>query len=204
MSLKPGSEEHRRLYAAFAKSAYGHQTQIPEGYMIDPEFSNRNRQVWINPQTRHAVLAHRGTIPGMNSRGVADLSTDAALAAGLEWATPRFNNAVKYGKKVKDKYGKDFKYTATGHSLGGSQALYLQKRLGMEAVTFSAHTPTRRVPDEALASILGFPRNTKGLTNYTTAYDPIGLGTLASYYPARNTFVVPQTSKGAHDLDNFL
>lgn len=202
---EPGTEQHRKFYATMAALAYGDPLQAPEGYYVDPSLSNRNRQVYVNPQTRHAVMAFRGTQPGMNSQGIADLSTDAALAFGTEWATPRFRNAVYWARKMKETYGNDFNYTTTGHSLGGSQSHFVQKRLGIPSVAFSAHTPTRRVPNEALGSILGFPKNHKGMVNYTTPYDPIGLGSLAAYFTSKNTHVVPQTvANDPHSLRNFL
>ena len=193
-------------FATFAGLAYNPKGAIPEGYVRDDSLSNRNRQVYVHHGTKEVVMAYRGTQPNIfqnASRAIADLTTDAVLAVGQESMTPRFKNALKYAKQTQAKYGGDYKYVATGHSLGSSQATYVANKLGIEAVGFSGHTPTNRIAAEFLANTLGSGRR-RNVFNYTTAKDPVAIGTTIATGTTGKTWVVPQTQKDPHALANYL
>lgn len=196
MAAAPGTEGHRRHFAAFAAAAYDRTREVPSGFVMDTELSNRNRAVWYNPESRQVVFAERGTQLTKKS-GAADLGTDALLALDVAQYGSRFRNSLRTAKKVRDKYlGYDF--TATGHSLGGSAAQYVHNRLGVNAVTYSAHLPTNQIGQEALKTALGKQRQ-RNAYNYTTLTDPIGVGMAI----AGKSYVIEQTDKSPHALANF-
>lgn len=208
-SHKPGSDEHRRFYAQFANAAYNSEAPVPEGYSRDAELSDKTHSVFVNSKDKHVVLAHRGTVPNWNREGLAELATDAFLAKGRQLLTPRFRKAVAFAKTAQAKYGKDHAFTATGHSLGASQAAYLNDKLGIPAVTYSSHTPMSEITREITKSL--FKRITRGkkggretLSNYTTLADPIALNTTISQYPRGNTYIVKTKTRNPHSLQNFL
>lgn len=203
MLLKPGSIEHRIHFARFVNSSYNKTNDIPEGYLFDPELSNRNRQFYVNPETKHVVMSMPGTRLNLDRQGLQDLGIDLMLAYGMEKVTPRFRNAKKWAKKAQAKYGSEFKYTATGHSMSGSIANYLTDQLGWESVSYSAHTPTNRIANEMLWMTSGV-KAPKNSYNYSTLADPIALGTIAARYHTGNMFIVPQKTKDPHSLKNYL
>jgi hypothetical protein len=197
----PGSDPHRRFYARFAKAAYGNSSDVPEGYYADAELSNRNRVVYVDAESKRAVIAFRGTQP-TSAEKWNDFGTDVGVALGIESVTPRFRQALRTGKQARAKYP-DYEITATGHSLGASQALYLNKRMGIPAVSFSEHVPFRGVSSEITSGILEHalgPSRVKRVTRYTTALDPIAATTNIS----TRHHVVPQSQKDPHSIDNFI
>lgn len=199
MAYRPGSREHMQHYAAFASAAYQRSSEqrqqiVPPGFVLDTEISNRNRAVFYNPDTFQVIMAERGTQP-KGKTALADLSTDAALAFGWGDVTTRFRNSLKTAKAIQQQYpGWDF--TVTGHSLGGSIAKYVHDQLDLQAVTFSAHTPTRDIIKEALMNTASASRD---LHQYTVAYDPVGAGTFLT----GGAYAVKQTSGSSHALTNF-
>ena len=200
MSLKPGSPEHRQFYAAFAKASYlkPHEQELPAGFQRDSELSNRNRQIFYNPESKHVVMSERGTVLNEKQFKNSDLGNDALLALNLHHFSSRFKNSTATAKKTKKKYN-DYDFTVTGHSAGGSAAQYVNRRLGVTAVTYSAHMPTSTIAQEALRTIIKDPKKLNA-HNYSTIADPIGIGMVLS----GRSYVVKQTDKNAHSLNNFL
>jgi hypothetical protein len=86
------------------------------GMKKDHSLSQKKDKVYVD-QKGKAHVVYKGTDP----KDIRDLATDAALAIGLGRFTPRFRNAKRLAKKVKDKYGSE-NSAAYGHSLGGSLA----------------------------------------------------------------------------------
>jgi hypothetical protein len=86
------------------------------GMVKDHALSQKKDKVYVDKNGK-AHVVYKGTDP----TDIRDLATDAALAIGLGRFTPRFRNAKRLAKKVKDKYGSE-KTAAYGHSLGGSLA----------------------------------------------------------------------------------
>jgi hypothetical protein len=85
------------------------------GYIRDNELSSGDHQAYYNPQTKKLLFNVTGT------HDVADVVTDAYLAAGGLKNTTRYKEADKMLKKAKDKYHVT-SADVTGHSLGGSIA----------------------------------------------------------------------------------
>ena len=97
--------------------------EIPEetinGWILDKELSNENAKVYYRPETKEAVVTHRGT------QGVTDWGNNVAYAFGVYGMTDRF----KEGKDVQDKATK--KYGSKNIStLGHSQGAILARSLG--------------------------------------------------------------------------
>jgi len=206
--MEPGSEEHRKFHAWFAQAAYGskYHENIPEGYVFVPEHSNRNRVLFKNYTDKKLVYAFRGTDLYDNKTKWADLGTDAALALGLGKLTDRFKNGVTNTKRVLKAYP-DYALTVTGHSLGGSTAAHVHKKLkGTNFVGYSTHVPTSQIQHEltqqVVDKVLETPKRNGSTIYYTTATDPIGIGAKLAY--AKHTHIVPQTTKSVHSLKNFI
>jgi hypothetical protein len=196
MALKPGSTEHRTLYATMAKAAYENSEKraimAQSGYIMDTNRTNRNRLVYVNPTTKDVVVSFRGTnLKSENKYG--DLGADLLYALNLRELSSRFCNAERAAKEIESAYP-GYTYTSTGHSLGAGQALYVnKKRSGWKAVTYSAHTPYSTVTREAL-------HNQKDVTNYVVPIDPIANST----WMTGQAVSVKQTQKDPHSIDNFI
>jgi putative lipase involved disintegration of autophagic bodies len=190
------------FHASFAARAYGQDdVAIPDGYEEDLELSNRNRKVFVNSGKRHVILSERGTsLHGDKKAAVEDVANDLALALGVEQFGSRFRTARRHAKHTMNKYGTDFKYTAVGHSLGGSVSISLSNKLkNVNSVAFSPHTPASRVKQEALQTLLDPVKGRKNVS-YTTALDPIAL----THNLTGKAHIVKQKEKNAHSLRNFL
>jgi hypothetical protein len=189
--IKRGTPEYRDFYARFAKAAYGgHDHLVPQGYEIDNELSNRNRRVYYNHETNDVVIANRGTDKNIKS----DLRVDAMLALGITEQS-RFQDAAKHANRTREKYGKSATYTATGHSMGASISQHVSKKTGIPAVTFSAHVPFSHAKNSMLR------KKNDNVTNFATAMDPVSAFQTLS---GQTDFIVKQTAKSPHALDNFI
>ena len=206
MNASPGSEQHRRFYAQIAKRAYSGNSDgpLPDGYIIDPNHTNRNRVLAVNATTKHAVLGYRGTDLLDRKKGPADLGQDVLLALGLQSAGSRFKNGVKAAKAVKTAYP-DYKLDLTGHSLGASTAAYAKSKVKDTGyVGFSEHVPASDVQKELTKNVverLVNPRKSDSVS-YLVAGDPVSWTKAASF--SKNTFTVSQSAKSPHSIDNFL
>ena len=146
--------------AKLSKGAYS--AEPVDGYTIDKELSSPDRTAYVDSDG-NITLAFRGTSLKDKTKLWRDLGTDVLLGLGLQDASSRFKNSKKATDKAIEKYGKD-KVRLTGHSLGGSQALYLSNKRGLEANTFNAGIG---LPDTLRK------RNYSKATSYTTGLDPI-------------------------------
>lgn len=113
------------LYDAL-KSSYGdkkaRQQLTNAGYQYDSMLSNRNQQVWYNPNDRKLLYNIAGT------HNIKDWGTDAYLAVGKLKDTNRYKEAKQTLENAKLKYGKDITTNITGHSLGGAIAQYISNK----------------------------------------------------------------------------
>jgi pimeloyl-ACP methyl ester carboxylesterase len=75
---------------------------------------------------------------GWYSRAFRDVTTDIALGLEMEGYNSRFQKAEKVTQRGIQKYGKE-NVTVVGHSLGGSQALHVSKKYGVDAVAFNPY-----------------------------------------------------------------
>lgn len=118
-------------FAEMANASYHPGTNIND-YVIDKSESTVDRTVYVHNNGKHAVIAFRGTDP----KNWRDVTTDALLGLEQKTRSHRFWNAEQVTKRVIQKYGKNNVY-ATGHSLGGSEALHVSNKFGIHAEAYN-------------------------------------------------------------------
>lgn len=105
------------LSIGYLKNKHEEEKRLEKlGMVKDHSLSQKKDKVYVDKSGK-AHVVYKGTDP----KDIRDLATDAALAVGLGRFTPRFRNAKRLAKKVKEKYGSE-NTAAFGHSLGGSLA----------------------------------------------------------------------------------
>lgn len=194
-------DEQAHEYAKLAQAGY--TGADVDGYDIDRELSNRNRTTYVNRETGKATIAFAGTRLGSKTHRLGDLGSDALLALGLHSLSARFKNAKKTARAAEEKYGQGNVNTAA-HSLGGSQSLYLNQKLGMEAHAFNPGAPPAFVQkslfDRLTGSLFKKPIRANA-TVYHTGTDPISI---LSPLAASRSVRVKQKGKDPHGMVNFL
>jgi len=195
------SEDNDNMYhfAELASGAYGGKDMTHLGYDIDNELSNRNRTLYVHKESGKTVMAFRGT----NPKNSADMGTNALLALGLKDISSRFKNANKYSKKAMEKYGKD-NVVFTGHSQGGSQALYVNSKHGNETHSYNPFVEPKinkaNLLTKAMYSLFKKPVQNNA-TIYKTTSDPISVFANLSNATVKQ---IKATSKNGHAMRNFL
>ena len=102
------------------------------GYQVDNELSQPSRTVFYNNSKNKAVIAYKGTDP----KHISDLIVDGQIFNGMdEYLSGRFTGAEKAYRNTAKKYGKE-NVQVTGHSLGGSQAVHVGRKYGVERTAF--------------------------------------------------------------------
>jgi len=140
----PESHTNAEFYSAFANAAYGETNeerqeklaaQDIEGWEIDEELSNVDRQVYTkeNKKGGHdVILANRGTSQTRN------ILPDIGIMFGAEGNTKRYRDLKTDYARMKEKYSNsNDNFATTGHSLGGNQGVYLNRKYGIESHTFN-------------------------------------------------------------------
>lgn len=199
-------------YANFSNAAYSPDdvSKIPTGYARDTELSDNDRSVYHNASTKHTVVAFRGT----NPKNAKDLAADVAIATGKEGFTKRFNDSNKVTRKAVQKYGKE-NVELTGHSLGGSQALYVSEKQGLKAHAFNPGAAfdqlvkdVKKKPVAIAKKVLGaiVPKLKKKSKPNASVYlvkgDPISAGHNLTNHT--KIIVKKKARKNAHSLENFM
>ena len=90
------------------------------GYVYDSDLSNKNNQVYFNPNTKELLMSVKGT----NPVSAQDVYTDVALTFGKLKDTSRYKESDKKWKQAKSKYNVT-SGTLVGHSLGGIIVKYI-------------------------------------------------------------------------------
>jgi hypothetical protein len=158
-----------------------------DDYYYDNQLSNSNTAIYYND--RNVIIGFRGTV------NIDDVITDIQVIKGTA-DNIRFQQAIEIYNKVKAKYPNSIIY-ATGHSLGGSLALYLNSLYNIKVETFNAGMG------------LGFLKSNPNRANalmFVIKGDPISalaglsnLGTLKVFNP-----IDPNAGlKERHSLKNF-
>lgn len=183
-----------RDLALFSQGAYEnpnyHASQVSPDWSVDGELSDHHSTIYHNPNTKHTVVAFRGTADKQ------DLKTDALLFLNMGGKTKRYKDANALTDKVIAKYGKP-NVSLTGHSLAGDIASNVSKNKDLDATTFSKGRkllPSKNAPREkSLRSIL----------------DPLsGNAVIPSAFSLPNLLIggygrVPK-SANPHSLNNFI
>lgn len=127
------------------------------------------------------------------------------LALGVESLSVRFHQSLKTTNQAITKYGK-VNVSVTGHSLGGTQALYANSKTGVKAVAFN---PGASIPQ----AVIGIVSNTlhalfdkkvgKNAYIFTSGADLISL---LSHFEYAHHYQVNATNGflHSHALKNFL
>ena len=196
-------------YALFAKSVYrmndplkSKETRMADamsvisdggvtGFDMDRSESNSKRGVFVNNDTKEVIISHRGTDPSM----AANLTTDAAIALGVEGFTRRYKNARDRDRETILKYP-DHKVSLTGHSLGANISTNSSIANNVPAHVFNAGSGLLN-----FSHFLKPKKQKRNITHYTTVGDPLSL--TAKLKPTKQVFVA-QKGMNPHSLDNFI
>lgn len=199
-------------YAVLSKGAYDPKSQESNtkalGYEIDKDLSSRYHTVYYHAGSGKAVVAYRGTVPYNGSDLYAD-ATDIFGSSRKLFDSPRFRQADKLYKQAVAKYGRK-NVEVTGHSLGGSQAMFIGKKYNAKGIAFE---PGIGPLDAIERSTLGYKTKVKIVS---TAYDPkiwkhnafqnfeyaISSGTRLRGPEAH--YYVHARGSGLHTIDNFV
>lgn len=155
-------DEDLLLDAKLSKAVYTQEPQVGD-WKLDKSLSNQNRSVYYNPQTKKARVAFRGTDLTNKKTRWDDIGTDILVGLGLQDLSNRMKAARKTTDLAVQKYGKN-NVTTTGHSLGGTQSMYVNRKTGVKGTGFNAGV----TPIDTLTK-----RRFKGFTNVTTDGDLI-------------------------------
>lgn len=173
---------------------------------VDEDLTNEDHVTFVDKQTGRAVIAFRGT----NTSNFSDLMTDVGIAFGVQGLTSRFQEAVKVTQQASKKYGRQHVET-TGHSLGGSQAMYCSKVTGVHSYSFN--------PGEGVDLSAGFGAvsqvlnrlvgntehglmNKENTTVFSTGVDPISV--MTDFRSNVDVRFVPPTQLNVHGMENFI
>ena len=122
-------------YALLSQAAYERDTgkrdrllsgnALTSGFVLDTELSGAKNQVYRDAETGEIVISYKGTNPASGE----DIYDDLAILNPnvREQDTARFRRAEALYHQVVAKYGSDARVACTGHSLGGSIAMYVAK-----------------------------------------------------------------------------
>lgn len=199
-------EDTMREMATLSDAAYKPGT-VPEGWQMDNELSNENRSVFH--RDGKAVVAYRGTDLSGKKNEWKDLGTDALITLGLGDLSSSLRNAKKTAYRAQEKYGKE-NVTLTGHSLGGSSALYAHTKTGLETHAFN--------PGVSPLDVKRSEKAFSGVGNLLPMFKKLKYGKNAHSYVIKHdlissfspelkgvqTHTVTQTHKNPHSLTNFL
>lgn len=184
------SDEDILLDAKLSKAAYSQAPEV-DGWKRDEQLSNINRSVYS--KDGKAKVAFRGTDLSSKKTRWDDLGTDLLIGLGLQDLSSRMKNAKKTTDLAAQKYGVN-NVSLTGHSLGGTQALYVNRKRGLATNAFNAGIS----PIDALTRRKYKPN----ATSYTVGGDIIS--NFSSRLKGLRTKVIKPTKSFSHSLANFL
>jgi hypothetical protein len=196
-----------REFQPFAKAAYSAPSGEPSamaGFHIDKRYSNVNHTLYASDtEPSKAVLTFRGT--DIKNRN--DLGTDALLALHMEGLSSRFQNAKRTAIAAQNEYGD---LSITGHSLGGSEALYASKSLKTppsQTVAYSPHVSWAESLGQKFKGVHDFffkPKESQPSSTYIykTQLDPVS-AFVSPHYDNAHIVTVKQRNLSPHSLENF-
>lgn len=186
--------------ARFSQAAYDpyNPDNQFDDWVIDRRLSDANKTVYSHVYGPEAVIAYRGT----DWHNLSDVVADGFIAAGDTMLSGRFMRAENTAKRAALLYGKD-NLTLTGHSLGGAEALFVSRRLGITASAFNPGAAFADIRQGLVDSFFSkFFRHSKTKASiYTTGRDPISIG---SVFGPEKHFVKKPKSWNVHEIGNFL
>jgi hypothetical protein len=132
---KQGGKLSVTQFKNLLNASYDDKAENIDGYKKDNSVSTKTSKVYYNPETKHTVVAHKGT------EGITDWANNAVyglLGEKYYKKTKRYKEAKAVQENAVRKYGKD-SLTTIGHSQGGLQAELLGKS-GNETITLNKAT----------------------------------------------------------------
>jgi hypothetical protein len=99
-----------------------------QGFELDNDLSDRETSVFYNPTTKKVIVGYRGTALDDSKTRWKDLKSDFNILIGKTRNDQRFREANDKFNAVKHKYGDEYTYNVTGHSLGGALAKHVNDR----------------------------------------------------------------------------
>jgi hypothetical protein len=188
--LTPQAESNANLsglsatLAKISNSAYqSNRPDIIDNYNLDKQLSDSETAIYYN-QT-NVIIGFRGTA------NVKDIITDIDIVKGTT-NDPRYRQAVDIYNKVKAKYP-ELNIIATGHSLGGNLALYLNSLYNIQSESFNAGL--------GLGFIKSNPNRDNAILHIIKG-DPISsLGALSNLGKTR---VYNAVTENPHSMQNYI
>jgi hypothetical protein len=170
--------------AKISNSAYErNRPDLIDNYTLDKELSDPETAIYYNQS--NVIIGFRGTA------NLKDVITDIDIIKGST-NDPRYKQAVDIYNKVKGKYPNE-NIIATGHSLGGNLALYLNSLYGIQSESFNAGL--------GLGFIKSNPNRDKAILHIIKG-DPISsLGALSNLGKVR---VYNAVTENPHSMQNYI
>ena len=164
-------------------------------HTIDKKISSKNSIVIKDTQALNVYISYRPTDP----LNINDLAVDTLeVAANLPISNGRFREAQHKYEEVKKVYPNS-KIITTGHSLGGSEAVYVGRKNNIDAVAYNIGSSPLQLPTELNASIT----HKKQSIIYHTYADPISISN--SFIDTNDDiYTLPPKYLNLHSLANFL
>lgn len=161
-------------------------------YDIDAALSSKESLVLIGDDG--VKIAYRGT----KIENLSDVSTDAMIAVGAEEHHPQFRGAEEQLRLVTEKYG--VPNELVGYSFGGTKAMTLGNKLGIDTTTFNPFLGKNLVKSAASEANHTILRTTEDFAS-------LGIGLargkrnwdVSSIYPHQDKLNPVE----AHELENF-
>ena len=191
-----------KLHAVFSHAAYrfigdNPITKVNE-YTLVPELSDEHSVVFSTGETlgvtTKLVVAFRGT----NPMKISDIITDVFITLGKESETERFVLAVEKIRKLQEMHPV-VPITVCGHSLGGTQAIYVSKLFKLKTYTYN---PAQGISLKYLEEIDKHPQ----IRVLRVMSDPVSC--IAGLENVNGLILFPQVSSLSmaknHSLYNFL
>jgi putative lipase involved disintegration of autophagic bodies len=162
------------------------------GFELDNDLSDRETSVFYNPTTKKVIVGYRGTALDDSKTRWKDLKSDFNILIGKTRNDQRFREATDKYKSVRNKYGDEYTFDVTGHSLGGALAKHVNDRHTNEiekSVTFSRGSSPFHLQESKSNQI-----------DVANAFDPVALGAMMEN-GNKNVDFTPRTTLGAHNLE---
>jgi hypothetical protein len=191
-----------RIHAVFSHAAYRFIGDKPiikiNEYTLVPELSDEHSVVFSNGEslgvTTRLIVAFRGTHP----MKISDIITDVFITLGKESETERFILAVEKIRRLQELHP-IVPITVCGHSLGGTQAIYVSKIFKLKTYTYN---PAQGISMKYLEEIDKHPQ----IRVLRVISDPVSC--IAGLENVNGLILFPQVSALSmtknHSLYNFL
>ena len=213
--------------AAYNPTGFADSTRAA-GYDINRTLSSREATVYVHQHTGKAVISYKGTSPGQWARFKKnDFAADVGIGLGIrEQLNGRFRQAADTYQRAVAMYGAK-NVEVTGHSLGGSQALYVGRKFNAKGIAFepgvgpgnavdrlddSIQDQAAKVFHKAFRTALPNPANRTHVQIVASKFRPdkshsaaLNLISGLAHLPGREkTTWVTQKGWNSHGIENFL